>query len=472
MSISYHGVVGFGSGKTTLPSVESWGSNMNLLRDPPKSITTRKIDKVGETSDITQMIDNAGDRICEAIQVYARGVNPMVSVSYDNYGNNGGQKAGNVSSSGMNINGGGAKQAYLPYRIMDGGAFRPPIRDQRDLLPLSRLPRTATSSFTKPGFADFSKKALMPSVENGKEYRTIKKDVIKAEIRPTAVYQIETPIAENYEVKYVIKDPLHVSGFSGIEPTAKFNGEFSLQTKINNNPLHIDKQINKKGNKTERVEFEKFNSEKYIQNTLHTDTTVNKSRNVSALPIDESYYVNTDNYTQQPLHADANVNKNRNITVLTPDEMFNNDTSRKIKNAVVIDYETAHTGYEKYEYIHKDIELERSLPQYNAQTSATYNIHKNLENHKTEREYTPNRPHTTAHTNMGGSIGIDVISSRNYNLRPTISAGGFNPTPSSVPMSYKENSIQELDGEKTKLRRSVYEMQQDRNVTIGNIGYI
>ena len=33
MSFSYSGVVGYG--KTTLPSVESWGENMNILRDPP-----------------------------------------------------------------------------------------------------------------------------------------------------------------------------------------------------------------------------------------------------------------------------------------------------------------------------------------------------------------------------------------------------------------------------------------------------
>lgn len=30
------------SGKVTLPSVDSWGSNMNIIRDPPKSIMTKK----------------------------------------------------------------------------------------------------------------------------------------------------------------------------------------------------------------------------------------------------------------------------------------------------------------------------------------------------------------------------------------------------------------------------------------------
>ena len=80
MALSYSGIVNYG--KVTLPSVESWGTNMNILKDPPKSVHTRKIDKVGETSAITTSIDESGDRFCEAINYYARGQNPMVSVSY------------------------------------------------------------------------------------------------------------------------------------------------------------------------------------------------------------------------------------------------------------------------------------------------------------------------------------------------------------------------------------------------------
>ena len=86
--LSYSGLVNYGA--STLPSVESWGTNMNILRDPPKSIHTRRITKVGETSSITEMIDESGDRAAEAILVYPRGINPMVGVSYSNYGNNGG----------------------------------------------------------------------------------------------------------------------------------------------------------------------------------------------------------------------------------------------------------------------------------------------------------------------------------------------------------------------------------------------
>ena len=147
--LSYSGITNYG--KVTLPSVDTWGSNMNILRDPPKSVSTRRIDKVGETSSITEMCDQSGDRACEAIQVYARGVNPFVSVSYSNNGNNGGQLSGGCPV-------GGTTQAKLPYRIIRDGAFRPPILQQENLLPLSRMPRNSTKAFTQPGFADFSRK--------------------------------------------------------------------------------------------------------------------------------------------------------------------------------------------------------------------------------------------------------------------------------------------------------------------------
>ena len=135
--LSYSGLTNFG--RVTLPSVETWGTNMNILRDPPKSIVTRKIDKVGEDSAITEMIDESGNRACEAINVYARGVNPMVSVSYSNYGNNGGGgMAGSLtglSDSFTRLSGAvNGAQASLPYKPMNGGAFRPPVRTQEETI--------------------------------------------------------------------------------------------------------------------------------------------------------------------------------------------------------------------------------------------------------------------------------------------------------------------------------------------------
>lgn len=123
--------------KVTLPSVEMWNSELNLLRDPPKSIHTRRRDKVGDTQQILLAQDESGDRICENINVYARGVNPMVEVSYDNFSNNSGKR--NVFQN--------QAQASLPYKVEN---VRPPVLRQEDLLPLSRMPRTWFYSFSNP----------------------------------------------------------------------------------------------------------------------------------------------------------------------------------------------------------------------------------------------------------------------------------------------------------------------------------
>lgn len=126
------------SRKVTLPSVEMWGTNMNILRDPPKSLYTRRIDKVGDTQQILLAQEDSGDRIAECINVYARGVNPMVSVSYDNNSNNAGAR-----SSIVNYH----PSAKLPYKPE---VFYPPVFRQEDLMPLSRQPRNWFYALANP----------------------------------------------------------------------------------------------------------------------------------------------------------------------------------------------------------------------------------------------------------------------------------------------------------------------------------
>jgi len=124
--------------KVTLPSVEMWGTNMNILKDPHRSITTRKIDKVGNTQGILLSQEESGDRIAEMIKIYPRGVNPMVSVSYDNQGTNGGSR-GSITDRRSAVK--------LPYRPE---VFRPPIVRQEQLMPLSRQPREWFYALTNP----------------------------------------------------------------------------------------------------------------------------------------------------------------------------------------------------------------------------------------------------------------------------------------------------------------------------------
>jgi len=263
--ISYSGLTNYG--KITLPSVDSWGDNMNILRDPPKSIHTRRIDKVGQTSDITSMVDDSSDRACEAINVYARGVNPSVSVSYSNHGNSG--ISGSLAGLSRPIAGLGS-QAKLPYTILKDGAFRPPIRTEYDLLPLSRQPRVWTSAFSKPGFVDFSKK--LRTCGTAEETKEVHNNIINMKVRPTATYKIEKPISEPFEVKYVIQPTITRSVTSGMRTMDIKQRSNKKPTKeIFEHTIHAA-AISNKNDKSKFVRNKnRVKTERYIQHTSHSD---------------------------------------------------------------------------------------------------------------------------------------------------------------------------------------------------------
>ena len=138
--LSYSGLRS--SSKITLPSVEMWGTNLNLLKDPPKSVMTRRVDRVGQTQSILEAQDQSGSRIEQNIRQYGLGINQMVEV---NYGNMGGRNGGIVNPLQN------TPSASLMYKIQ---THRPPVQRQEDLLPLSRLPRDWFYQYTAKSFPD------------------------------------------------------------------------------------------------------------------------------------------------------------------------------------------------------------------------------------------------------------------------------------------------------------------------------
>lgn len=311
--------------KVTLPSVEMWGNNMVIQKDPPRSIHTRRIDKVSDTQEITKWIgEDSIDRICENIKVYARGVNPMVSVSYNNYGTNGGQsnQAVGLTSQKSCIQ---TNQAYLPYRIMRDGAFRPPILRQEDLLPLSRLPRLATQSFTNIDFPNYAKKIMCPD-----KCTAVFDDRLKCSIRPTAVYKTTQLAEQPYEVKYVMNNP-----------TLKMNVTSGIRTR----------DVTQR-----RVQI----PEHAIQNTLHTQVVTNIGKNIQI------------NLLQDAGDYTVNINDSNTYSITAPV-----------------------SGNQKVTYLHKDIALSKNIPVHSSRTNITSN-----NNNK-------------------------CISSRSYNLAPSITPGSF-----------------------------------------------
>lgn len=191
MSISYSGLVNYG--KATLPAVESWSTNNNVVRDPPRAITTRMVERVGDTMDIVATLAESGDRYCEAINYYARSVNPSVAVSYGEAGSLGAPQSG-------------GREAFLPYRVVRDGVFRPPVRRQQDLLPLSRLPRNWTSCEAKPFFVNYANRAF--NCGTAETTREVKDALLRAECETRKTIDARPQLTAPPLTTYMLKDPL------------------------------------------------------------------------------------------------------------------------------------------------------------------------------------------------------------------------------------------------------------------------
>lgn len=473
MSISYSALNNYG--RITLPSVDTWGTNMNILKDPPKSIHTRKIDKVGQTSDITTMIDDAGDRACEAIRQYSLGVNPMVSVSYNNYGNNGGQRSGGLQSNG-------GRQAFMPYTVGNDGAFRPPVIRQEDILPLSRMPRVWTTAMTKPGFADFSKK--IRTCGTAADTKEVKTSTLKTFVRPTAVYKIDKPMSEPFEIKYVIQPAIHNSATSGIRTMDLTQQEVKKPTKeVSKDPLYASAKANLSQNK--HVNNSDFNADPYTHDEVaHAFAQSNKHEskhvhNVNMLTdpytqdIPHAYALsnkrdiretnksdkNTDYYIQDTnlIKAHTNVGS-KNIQVTSIEDVV--DMSEvHVKDAINVTCTAPSSGHEKTDFIHEDIVLNRILPEHEARTNITSNMRKNLQ-HDKEHVLERNTPLTQVSVNPRIHKNTDAPT-REFRLASKIQPGGYN-IPAGIPqLQRNQDMMPSLSSDKSRMVRAV-NRQYDR----------
>ena len=381
----------------TLPSVEGWGTNLNILRDPPKAVWTRRRDKVTDTQDITRMIgEDSGDRICEMIKVYPRGINPHVSVSYSNYGTNGGQYRGVTGAGIMGKNkachdGRSAimGQAKLPYQLLDAGAFRPPLMRQEDLMPLSRQPRASTSVWTKKGFIKYISNPKCPKAKNMRQIQ----HPVKTSVRPTAIIDVgqSLSLVEPFALRQVINNPIRVQASSGIRTmdrakrvNSRVNGR--IKEALNGN-IHTNYSLPHKGSSSVRI----INSSKYIADITYTNMSINKGKNI-ALSMKEQEGDN---------HA---VNKS----------LINYSTTSgiAIANGAPLSDNTPHS-------------LNRPIPSHKMTVNRSSNIHVPQPEQK-QIQLERNRPTTSAHTSLGQSYGADMytVNSRDKKLKAKIRPRG------------------------------------------------
>lgn len=423
MSISYHGVIGH-TAKQTLPSVQAWGPKTNhLLKDPPKGIHTRRKDRVGDTDDIAKIIDGSGDRACEYIRQYPLGVNPMVGVSYDNYGLNGGAFGNPTHSSAS------SQQAKLPYRIQD---FRPPVLGPRDTLPLSRLPRNVTSFGTNPQEIDFAKKLECPR----DDYRQIIKDPIHSTSRPTAYIQYEKPIEEPFEVRYIIQNPININGESGMR-------SMDLTTQEVLTPVKNIKDRDYYGMGTQVAYEGDFN--------LNFEDDDNR---------EVRYAKYIQEYPYSAAGANPSINMSHNAAELGE---FNSD--RYIQDKIDIEYTTPIYGGEEDAHFAGEMILENKMPSYSMSTNLGEKIDINT---KPEyiRELERKMPNTDAYTNMGG-MGETNVGNRDYNNLPKRPNFGSFDNGGYIPTNRRTEQTPNLQSQKADMSKKVLDQMLGRSSVHG-----
>ena len=463
----------------TLPSVEGFNGSFNILRDPPKSIFTKRIDKVGQNSDIINLIDESGDRAVEGISVYSRGVNPMVSVSYDN----------NSKNAGINT---GSKQAFLPYRIMDRGAFRPPVRTQRDLLPLSRQPRAWFEAKSNPGFIDYTKQKHLPT-----QFRMIR-EILRSEqeIKPNKSVKIEKPIIENMKMKNAINEKhINIEGFSG-----KRSLDYSNFTRdnidkykgIQENYEEVNAITNKNSHRSHNLSGIEIDEDQYIAHKDYYESTTNpslpKSHNLSDLEIDQDQYISHKDYyesTTNPslpkshnlsdleidqdqyiAHKDYyqfDVNKGYDINTKTIDEL-NSNNKTMVKDILQYNKDSGvYTGYTLLTE-NPDIELEENLHAYDVNSSVNDpTVYKRVEHQNSIHLY-DNLPKTNSLRNVTKIEEMDNFSygsSREYKLPEKIVKGEFENR-GNIPTTDRSVIQFRMDSNKEKIRNYMNDTQFSR----------
>jgi hypothetical protein len=438
----------------------------------------------------------SGDRMSEGIKVYARGVNPMVSVSYDNNSNNAGSFTsgafgqGNYSNQGHHT---GNRQAFLPYRIGDKGAFRPPIRSQRDLLPLSRQPRAWFQALTNPGFADFTKKKFLPT-----QFRMIRDIVLKTDqvVKPNHSVKIEKPILENMKMLEKINEKhINIEAFSGKRSLdySNFTRENIDQYKgIQENYQQVSAITNKQQHRSHNLDNMAINKGNYIGEKEYYESSTNPSRHrsqgVDGLSIDKDSYIgnvtqyeksaNPSLYTNQGIdglsiheanyigekeYYDIELNKTRDITVKTIDQLqTNNRTSVKD----IFQYELdagKNTGYTHLTSI-PDMELEHHMPRYETYTALNDpTVYKRVE-HQNQITLSHNMPQINTVRNVTKIEELPTFeygSSRDFKLPETLKKGQFlnegaNPTLDRSEIQFRQ------DPNKQQIRKYVNDSQFNR----------
>jgi hypothetical protein len=388
------------------------------------------------------------------------------------------------------------------------------------------MPRVNTDSFTKPGFADFSKKLQCP----GGNYREVKEITLKGCIRPTATYRLETPISEPFEVKYMIKNPIKFdeqAGNTGIRTRDITNQDVKEPTKeINTTPLYAEDVFsNRSGTTVKYSDNSHMDTKRYIQDAMNIPVQSKRSQAANITSLDDIFgscdirtkdamnipvqskrsqaanitslddiFGSCDIRTKDAMNIPVESKRSQAANITSLDDIFGSCDIRtkdamnipveskrsqaanitslddifgscdvRTKDAMNISYTPLKTGYTKEEHIHKDLELQNRVLAVTMVTNKQRNIHVRPEQ-EYQAEQKRNRPVTSAVTNMGTTQRQSDIdfNSRVYNLKPTISAGELTGR-GQMPLREKNSDIKLQNSQQHTRNQKVLEMQLGRH---------
>lgn len=463
-NINYSGV--FGNRKVTLPSIESWGSNMNIMKDPPKSVFTRRKDKVFDTQQYSSMIEKSTqDRYCENVKVFPSGVNPSVAVSYSNYGNNGAKLLyfgkSNLTSGGSQQNGtawtapgtiNGNTMAKYPYQINPDN-FKPPIVTQSHLQPLSRLSRSKTNVNTN--VFDMKKQINRDDYNTEGYKRSIVPELYNTNVRPTNVYQMgPVQAAENK----VMSDALiqkNIREQNNIETFTQKSEQRYIHNDNRHPQNHVRDNLNtavdsiKSVNNFEKsgAENNQISVEQYIGDVYNTDITTGKNDSAAIYLADmKGNSVPTE--LREQLNIETFTNKKEN-----------NKAGAEQGSVYVKDREQFHnnvTAHNKADYTRSNINYD--LPELQNKTPLT-NIFSNQSSEQFHKEYEynqikpleQNRNYTEAYTNPNTNQQDNQQNIvKDAKLLPKISPNEGFEGKATVPIEIQENYNYNLDSEQNQ----------------------
>lgn len=192
-------------GKVSLPSVEGWGNQSSIVKDPLKSITTRRRVKIGTTNTILEMMEDSFDRN-DAFAPVKYGTNPHTESNVRSNPN------GSKSSSFY------PKKNILPNRQDE--SIRIEVSAPRDMLALSRQSRPRTSVAPVLKSVDHTIRLVNIGDQQQKE---VHDTILKPSVRPVATYKLapDMDLFEGFQPLKIIENPLTFSGKTNISAPIK-----------------------------------------------------------------------------------------------------------------------------------------------------------------------------------------------------------------------------------------------------------